>query len=155
MEVYNILTELVEKFGNNYQYEIIEESDILTLSRIRVTCLKHKTSYDAIYINLLHMLAPCEDCEIDITLARSIKLNGKRKVRDVDALIKDFKLKHGDRFSYIDLYDEYENMKTKVWIKCKKHSVWFKQTPINHLNTEICCPNCTEEISKFTKEVDT
>lgn len=155
MEVCNILTELVKKFGNGYEFQIIEESDILTLSRVRATCLKHKTCYEALYINLLHMLAPCEDCEIEIALSKCLKLNGTRKTRDVESLIKDFKLKHGDKFSYHDLYDEYENMKTKVWIKCKKHSVWFQQTPINHLNTEICCPKCMEEISKFTKTVDT
>ena len=103
------------------------------------------------------MSVPCEACEKEAS--NVLNLNGatevKRVRRTIDGLVSDFKLKHGNRFRYHDLYDTYSTMKHKVWIKCVKHNHFFRQTPINHLNTEICCPKCIEEIYKFPKSNDT
>lgn len=50
---------------------------------------------------------------------------------------------HGDVFDYSEAV--YVNGKTKLRLKCKKHDVWFEQTPHKHLQGKTMCPECIKE----------
>ena len=138
-----MIPKLEQKFGKNYTFSVIESNPTLpSLSRIRTKCLVHKTETDDLFINLLHKPLPCLQCLMEDVI---VETKVKRKKRNVDELISDFEKKHKGRFMYHDIQYSFKTMKDLVWIKCKKHNHWFEQSPVNHLNTEICCPKCVDE----------
>jgi len=57
---------------------------------------------------------------------------------------------HKDKYSYSEV--KYENQKTPVMIKCKKHG-FFEMTPLNHLKGK-GCPHCKTEDEKFIKKLN-
>ena len=130
-------------FGKNYEFTVIESNPTLpSLSKIRTRCSIHNTETDDLFINLLHKPKPCLECLME---GEVVQPKAKRRKRTVDELIQDFETKHQDKFMYHDIQYSFKTMKDFVWIKCKKHNHWFQQSPVNHLNTEICCPKCYEE----------
>lgn len=129
-------------FGDNYEFKIDLDSDRnIYLQEVECTCLKHKKKERHLFINLLTHQRPCSECSKD---EKGTSIYSRTK-RDVFSLIEAFKKKHGDKFLYHDVPYSYISMKEYIWIKCKKHDWFFQQTPINHLNTTICCPKCIEE----------
>lgn len=46
---------------------------------------------------------------------------------------------HGEKYEYDE--ESYKNANTKMRIFCKKHEIWFNQTPNKHLNGQ-GCPKC-------------
>lgn len=130
------------KFGNIYEFSILEHNDKLpSLSMIRTYCKKHFNYTDDLYLNILHKPKPCLQCLLDYDGVEET-MKPTRKKRTISELIEDFKIKHPDRFMYHDIEYSFTTMKDLVWIKCIEHNHWFQQTPINHLNTNICCPKC-------------
>jgi len=56
-------------------------------------------------------------------------------------IIKEFKIIHGNKYDYSKV--EYKNIKTNVFIICKKHGE-FKQSP-NHHKNGVGCPICANQ----------
>ena len=54
--------------------------------------------------------------------------------------------KHDDFYDYSRV--NYVNAKTKIEIRCKKHDVWFNQTPDKHRTQKYSCPECQSERTK-------
>lgn len=145
----NIIELLETKFGKGYEYRVIEQNDIASLSLIEVECKEHKITDRGLFLNLMHRESLCPYCREEsggITMEVS---NKKTRTKwELVSLIEKFEVVHGDRFLYHDLAYFYVNMKVPVNIKCIKHNHFFKQTPNNHLNSKICCPICLDEFSK-------
>ena len=147
----NIIELLETKFGKGYEYRVIEQNDIASLSLIEIECKEHNLVERGIFLNLMHrdinsMCAYCREESGGITVEVS---NKKTRIKwELVSLIDKFEEIHQGKFLYHDLVYSYKNMKTPVWIKCIKHNHFFQQTPNNHLNSKICCPICLEEFSK-------
>ena len=76
----------------------------------------------------------CPNCK-NIMIGNALRKN-------LDEVISDFQIKHGDLYDYKHVRDEYSNADTPVTIICKKHGA-FKQAPYNHLQGK-GCPRCKE-----------
>lgn len=76
-------------------------------------------------------------------LLRGHAPNISSAVNPTEYLINQFIEKWGDKFGYDKVV--YNGMLANVQIYCKKHKIYFPQTPINHLNSSICCPYCANE----------
>ena len=145
----NIIELLETKFGKEYEYRVIEQNDIASLSLIEVECKKHKTLASGLFLNLMHRESLCIHCREEkegITVEVS---NKKTRTKwELVSLIDKFEEIHQGKFLYHDLVYSYKNMKTLVWIKCIKHNHFFQQTPNNHIYSKICCPICLDEFNK-------
>ena len=64
-------------------------------------------------------------------------------------VLNDFEKKHGNRYDYKYLEEDYKNSTTKVRIICKEHGV-FKQLPSEHKNGS-GCPFCSKT-KKLTQD---
>ena len=64
-------------------------------------------------------------------------------------VLNDFEKKHGNRYDYKYLEEDYKNSTTKVRIICKEHEV-FKQLPSEHKNGS-GCPFCSKT-KKLTQD---
>ena len=64
-------------------------------------------------------------------------------------VLNDFEKKHGNRYDYKYLEEDYKNSTTKVRIICKEHGV-FKQLPSEHKNGG-GCPFCSKT-KKLTQD---
>jgi len=54
--------------------------------------------------------------------------------------------KHDDFYDYSRV--NYIDAKTKIEIRCKKHDVWFNQTPDKHKSQKFSCPECQSQRHK-------
>jgi len=54
--------------------------------------------------------------------------------------------KHDDFYDYSRV--NYIDAKTKIEIRCKKHDVWFNQTPDKHRSQKFSCPECQSQRHK-------
>lgn len=140
-----MISKLNQMFGQEYEFTVLELNKTLpSLSRIRTRCKKHDLETDDLFLNMLHKPKPCLGCLLEAE-GTGITIRQIRRKRSVDELIEEFKAKHGTKFMYHDIPYSFTTMKDFVWIKCVKHNHFFKQSPVNHLNTQICCPICYEE----------
>jgi hypothetical protein len=148
----NIIELLETKFGKGYEYRVIEQNDIASLSLIEVECKEHKLIDRGLFLNLMHRESLCPQCRENFQKENGITVevsNKKTRTKwELVSLIDKFEEIHQGKFLYHDLVYSYKNMKTPVWIKCIKHNHFFQQTPNNHLNSKICCPICLDEFSK-------
>lgn len=73
----------------------------------------------------------------------------KNKPLTTNEFIIKAKRVHGDRFDYSKV--KYINRYTDVMICCKKHVIIFSQTPNNHLNGWVGCPNCSYKKNQISR----
>lgn len=76
------------------------------------------------------------------------------RVKTTNDFIKKAKLIHGNKFDYTN--SKYVNAKTKIKIKCKKHSNVFYQLSNNHFLSKFPCKQCNIESKKilFSSNID-
>lgn len=124
----------------------------------------HGDKYDYSKIDYINYDTPlkiiCNECGSEFLQAPSVHLAGSgcpncaRKLRGEhesvsnDEFLKRAKQKHGDRFEYLDKYYRSESL---IRIRCKEHDRIFTQTPIGHLNSQLCCPDCRLESYREAK----
>jgi len=76
------------------------------------------------------------------------KCSDNKLLSNVEELVIKFNNIHNNKYDY-SLID-YNNMKKKIKIKCKKHGI-FEQTPINHLKSG--CPICSYEKKTYDNKI--
>ena len=126
----------------------------------------HGNNYDyskVIYKNSqTHVIIICNTCghECSITPSNHLKGKGCKKCghikqsltvrnRQKKLFLAKAKKLYNDRYDYS--YDEYEYAEEKIKILCKKHHIFFEQTPVGHLHGT-GCPLCSP-ISKGELEI--
>jgi hypothetical protein len=116
------------KHDNKYDYSEVEYINDVT--PVLIICPLHVKFSQ---IPNVHKRSGCPKCGI---LKRS---NSRRN--ELDNLINKFKEKHSNRYDYSKV--DYEKMREKVTIICKKHNIEFLQTPEKHLSSKTGgCPKC-------------
>jgi len=153
MEIIQILS---DKFKNMFHSQTIEKNYKSLTEPISLTCFIHGITVTDTPANLLYKTYPCPECARENSDKENEVRTIPRKKREVDEVIAEFRDLHGDRFDYSLVEKYYKNMKSYVWIYCKKHDLAFQQTPINHLNSKQACPKCLGELrSEQIKRLNT
>lgn len=121
--------QLVEKFGNSYNYDSLPEK-FPNQTMLLLTCKVHgefKIRADS----HLRSLTGCPNCSY------------LKRTFSKEDIIKKANAVHNNKYSYDKL--DYKNMNTKVIITCPIHGD-FTQTPAKHIFDKQGCPNCGHEI---------
>lgn len=69
-------------------------------------------------------------------------LRGERESLSNEEFLERARNKHGNKFEYLD---EYQRGEIPIRIRCIIHGCEFSQTPVSHLNSSCCCPECRLE----------
>ena len=127
--------------GDRYNYDKAIYSN--SKSNVIITCKKHG---DFRMTPNAHLSGQgCHKCGIEET---------KNKLTTtVDDFILKSKLKYGKNAFDYSLVD-YVNNKTKVTLKCNKCGKIFEVVPQNHTNLISGCPNCSNLVSFWEKDVN-
>lgn len=120
----------------DYQHSVYKGIDV----EVEITCGKHGIFHQTPY-NHINKKCGCSACRYDV-------LSEKYRLK-IDDLHKRFKEKHGDKYGYPNLPNEYINNRSKITIICPIHGK-FRQTAAKHLNGR-GCPYCNE--SHLEKEI--
>lgn len=126
-----------KKHNNRFDYSKVEY--INTKTDIIIICPDHG---EIIQTPAQHLISPtgCQKC------------SGKYKRNTEEFIIDAIKI-HGDKYDYLKV--EYINSHTDVIIYCKKHKIYFNQTPSMHISgsrCKICGDEIGSEKRKYTKE---
>jgi len=138
----NFITKATQKHGDKFDYSQVEY--VNCKSKVKIICPEHGEFYKTpeSHINSKN---GCPGCR---------KQDSSERLRiTIQELLPRFKNKHGERYSY-DI-GEYQNMHSKINIKCEKHG-WFTQSIIVHLTSSGCrdCmyDNLNNDLRLSTKE---
>lgn len=134
--------EIIEKFkvihGDKYDYSNVVYNGID--SEVDIICKKHGVFKQTPY-NHIHKKCGCPICRYE---------NLSKKYRHaINELLDKFRDKHGDKYKYPKLEEEYINNRSEITIVCPIHGE-FKQKVMKHLQGH-SCPYCNE--SKLEKEI--
>ena len=122
----NYIKKLQKKFGNKYDYSLVNYEKYK--SKIKIICPIH-----GIFEQRADYLISNGGCK-------------KCKGMTTDKLVNKLKIKHNDKYDYSLVV--YNNPQNKIKIICKKHGL-FEQKPYNHLNGQNC-PKCSNEYKILT-----
>lgn len=139
-------------------YKCAKNSQLTTEEFINRAKKVHGDKYDyskVVYINAkTKVCIRCKDCDLDFMQSPSNHLNGRgcphcrnirisqtQKSNTTEFIIKAKKV-HGNRYIYDKV--NYINNSKKILIGCKKHGVYFEQSPCSHLLGS-GCPYCANE----------
>ena len=130
-----------EIHGDEYIYDNVIYNGID--EDVEIICRKHGSFWQTPY-NHIHKKCGCSKCRYE-------KLSEKFRL-SIETLLKYFKEKHGDKYTYPHLEEEFENNRSEITIVCKEHGE-FKQKVLKHLlghGCQICNQSHLEqEISLF------
>lgn len=117
-----------EIHGDKYKYpSLLTDDKLKSKEKIKIICPVHGEFEQTVTIHMKG--SGCKQCFID----RCSKPN--------KSWLKDFKLKHGDKYLYpTDKWPKNVKLKTKVTITCRDHGD-FEQIANNHYNGA-GCPDC-------------
>ena len=134
----------IEIHGDKYDYSMVEYNGVDT--EVDIACKKHGLFKQTPY-NHINKKCGCPQCKYD-------NLSNKFRLKYDDLITKIFE-KHGNKYSYPNLENEYKNNRSKITVVCPIHGE-FKQIAAKHLYGR-GCPYCNEshlekEISLLLKE---
>lgn len=132
----NFINKAIVIHGDAYTYDKVEY--VSSNKKVTVTCTLHG-DWKVKPNDILNGYG-CPKCWIDAH-SKSLKY-------DNEIFITKAKKIHSDSYDYSEV--QYIDSRTKVKIKCNKHSRIFNQTPANHLRG-VGCPMCCE--SKGEREI--
>jgi len=78
---------------------------------------------------------------------------GCKKILEKNTLnfiLEKSKFIHDDRFTYLDIENEFEDMFSKITIYCNDCGYIFRQTVDNHINKKCRCPKCVGRNNKLS-----
>lgn len=110
-------------------------------SSIIARCVEHGY-FKTLPVQVLKGVCSCKKC----TKIKAIETN----TTPFREIVEKAKYIHGDRFEYIE--SSYINVNKKMDIKCLKHGIIFKQTPIGHFKSKNPCPICNGHMKSNTEE---
>lgn len=119
----------IDIHGNDYGYDEVEYKNSDT--KVKIWCNKHEEFFWQNPGNHITLGHGCKKC--------AIEENANRNRFTTDEVVEYFIEIHGDKYDYCDV--DYKNNRTPVKIFCKKHKIYFEQSPCVHLRG--CgCPIC-------------
>jgi very-short-patch-repair endonuclease len=111
----------IVKHGDNYDYSLVEYINDRT--PVLIICPSHGEFRQ---LPNVHYRSGCAECGL-------LKRSNSRKNK-IENLISSFKFKHGEQYDYSQV--QYNKMRDKIKIRCKKHDFLFLQTPEKHLESK-------------------
>jgi very-short-patch-repair endonuclease len=133
---------IIEQFknvhGDKYDYSKVIYKG--TDEDVEIICPKHGVFKQTPYIHI-HQKCGCPKCRYD-------RLSEKYRF-SIDELLAKIHEKHGDKYKYPNIENEYVNNRSEITIICPIHGE-FKQTVMKHLQGQ-GCQYCNE--SKLENEI--
>jgi hypothetical protein len=133
-----VINEAIKVHGDKYDYSNVDYNGID--KEIDIICKKHGVFKQLPY-NHIYKKCGCPKCRYD-TLSEKYRLS-------IEDCLSKFKEKHGDKYKYPHIEDEYVNNRSVITVVCPIHGE-FKQTAMKHLQGQ-GCQYCNE--SKLEKEI--
>jgi hypothetical protein len=102
--------------------------------KCRIRCKPHNVEFETSPSkHLSQMGGGCKQC--------SQESRKQKRQKPVSVLLAEFAQKHGDKFTYPNIEEEYVNVDTEITIQCPEHGE-YKMTPYEHRKSKHGCPKC-------------